>query len=107
LGLPLGLALLLSAGLWWLLGLAAAAWCLGRTLVHHHRRWVAFLAGWAVVAAVGLVPLLNAVLWAVAPVLGLGAIVVAAWRSRLEPEHEGRHRADETPPDDAISAGIA
>jgi hypothetical protein len=60
-----------------------------------------------VVAAVGLVPLLNAALWAVAPVIGLGAIVVAAWRSRAEPEHEGRHRADESPPDDAISAGIA
>jgi hypothetical protein len=106
LGLPLGLALLLSAGLWWLLGLATAAWCVGRTLVHHHRRWVAFLAGWAVVGAVGLVPMLNVVLWAVAPVIGLGAIVVAAWRARREPEHEGRHRADGTP-DDAISAGIA
>jgi hypothetical protein len=108
LGLPLGLALLLSAGLWWLIGIAAAAWCLGRALVRHtHRRIVALLAGWAVVAAVGLVPLLNAALWSVGPVVGLGAIVVASWRARMEPWHEGRHRADETPPDDAISAGIA
>jgi hypothetical protein len=106
LGLPLGLALLLSAGLWWLLGLASAAWCVGHALVRHHRRGMALLAGWAVIAAVGLVPLLNVALWTIAPVIGLGAIVVATWRSRLEPEHEGRHRADQTP-DDAISAGIA
>lgn len=108
LGLPLGLALLLSAGLWWLVGLATAAWCLGHALLRRaHRRSLALLAGWAVVAAVGLVPLLNVALWSVAPVVGLGAIVVASWRARMEPLHEGRHRADETPPDDAISAGIA
>ena len=54
-----------------------------------------------------LVPLLNVALWSVGPVVGLGAIVVASWRARMEPLHEGRHRADETPPDDEISAGIA
>ena len=33
LGLPLGLALFLSFGLWWLVGLTWAAWCAGRGLV--------------------------------------------------------------------------
>lgn len=108
LGLPLGLALLLSAGLWWLVGLASASWCLGRAIARDTpRRAVALFAGWAVVAAVGLVPMLNVALWSLAPVVGLGAIVVSVWRSRAEPWHEGRHRADESPPDDAISAGIA
>ncbi|HEX5936604.1 MAG TPA: hypothetical protein VFZ75_02770 [Actinomycetota bacterium] len=52
-------------------------------------------------------PLLNVALWSLAPVVGLGATVVSVWRARTEPWHEGRHRADEAPPEDAISAGIA
>ena len=34
LGVPLGLALFLSLGFWWLVGLTWAAWCAGRALVH-------------------------------------------------------------------------
>ena len=37
LGLPLGLALFLSFGLWWLVGLTWAAWCAGRGLVRAPR----------------------------------------------------------------------
>ena len=109
LGLPLGLALVLSLGLLWLVGLTWAAWCAGRALVRAPRgRGSAFLAGWAIFAAIGLVPVLNAALWTLAPPIGLGAMLVAAWRSRQGGGGRGRHRArTRASTDDAIEAGIA
>ena len=109
LGLPLGLALFLSFGLWWLVGLTWTAWCAGRGLVRAPRgRVTAFLAGWAILAGIGLVPVLNAALWTLAPPLGLGAMLVAAWRSQQGGGRRGRHRSrTRLTPDDAIEAGIA
>ena len=109
LGLPLGLALVLSFGLWWLVGLTWAAWCAGRGLVRAPSGRVrAFLAGWAIVAAIGVVPVLNAAVWTLAPPLGLGAMLVATWRSRQGSGRGGRHRArTRVSTDDAIEAGIA
>ena len=109
LGLPLGLSLVLSFGLWWLVGLTWAAWCVGRGLVRAPRsRVTAFLAGWAILAAIGLVPTLNAALWTLAPPLGLGAMLVAVWRSRHGGGRRGRHRArTRVSTDDSIEAGIA
>jgi hypothetical protein len=109
LGLPLGLALFLSLGLWWLIGLTLAAWCAGRGLVRSSRgRMTMFLAGWAIFAAVGLVPILNAALWTLAPTLGVGAAVVAMWRSRHGAVRRGRHRAGpRVPSEEAIEAGIS
>ena len=108
-GLPLGLALFLSFGLWWLVGLTWTAWCAGRGLVRAPRgRVTAFFAGWAILAGVGLVPILNAALWTLAPPLGLGAMLVAAWRSQQGGGRRGRHRSrTRLTPDDAIEAGIA
>ncbi len=110
LGVPLGLALFLSLGLWWLAGLTWAAWCAGRALVRVPRgRVQAFLAGWAILAAVGLVPILNAALWVLAPVLGLGAMLVAVWRAREGRRPDGRHRRGglRAPSEDEVEAGIA
>jgi hypothetical protein len=68
----------------------------------------AFLAGWAILAAVGLVPILNAAAWVLAPVLGMGAMLVAAWRVREGRRHGGRHRRGMRPPsEDEVEAGIA
>jgi hypothetical protein len=109
LGLPLGLALFLSFGLWWLVGLTWATWCAGRGLVRSPRgRMTAFLAGWAILAAVGLVPILNVATWTLAPTLGLGAMLVTVWRSRYGRRPGGRHRpGTRLPPEDAVQAGIA
>jgi cytoskeletal protein CcmA (bactofilin family) len=110
LGVPLGLALFLSLGLWWLVGLAWASWCAGRALVRApHGRVRAFLAGWAILAAVGLVPLLNAAAWTLAPVLGVGAMLVAAWRAREGRRRDGRHRRGglRTTSEGEVEAGIA
>ena len=108
-GLPLGLALVLSFGLWWLVGLTWAAWCVGRSLVHAPRgRATAFVSGWAILAAVGLVPVLNAAVWTLASVFGLGAMVVAAWHARHGTGRPGRHRPRaRIAPEDEVEAGIA
>ena len=108
LGLPLGLALLLSFGLWWLVGLTWATWCAGRALVRGPRgRATSFLAGWAILAAVGLVPILNVAVWTLAPVLGLGAMLVAVRRSGRG-RTSGRHRPTaRAPSDDTVQAGFA
>jgi hypothetical protein len=86
LGLPLGLAIVLGLGLFWLFGLAAITWGLGRLLVRAPgSRAGALFAGWAISSAVGLVPGLNAVWWTLGSAYGLGAILVATWRARHEP----------------------
>ena len=91
-GLPLGLTLLLALSLLFLAGLAWSAWVLGRLLVKPPRsRWLALLAGWAIVALLGLVPFLNLVVWGLASVLGIGAALVAIWRARGS-ARGGRHR---------------
>jgi hypothetical protein len=108
LGLPLGLALLSSLGLWWLVGLTWAAWCAGRFLVGAPRgRVTAFLAGWAILAAVGLVPVLNAAVWTLAALPVLGAMLVAAWRARHQAHRGGRHRRGTTPLEESVEAGIS
>jgi hypothetical protein len=107
-GLPLGLALLFSLGLWWIVGLSLAAWCAGRGLVRSPRgRFVAFLTGWAILAAVGLVPVLNAAMWLLGAILGLGATTVAVWRARHHGHHPGRHRRGVTGDRESVEAGIA
>ena len=91
-GLPLGLTLLLALSLLFLAGLAWSAWVLGRLLVKPPRsRWLAFIAGWAIVALLGLVPFLNLAVWGLASVLGIGAALVAIWRARGS-ARGGRHR---------------
>jgi hypothetical protein len=107
-GLPLGLALLFSLGLWWIVGLSLAAWCAGRGLVRAPRgRFPAFLAGWAIMAAVGLVPGLNAAVWILAAIIGLGATTVAVWRARHHGHHAGRHRRGASADQASVEAGIA
>jgi len=71
-----------------LLGLASAALGIGRALVPPPRsRVAAAFAGWAIVAVVGLVPVLNAIAWGLASAFGLGIAIVAAWRARGTSKH--------------------
>jgi cytoskeletal protein CcmA (bactofilin family) len=91
---PLGLGVLLALGLIYFIGYTAAAWLLGRVVARRAGSFVAFLAGWAILRVLALIPLLGGLAWFGAVVIGLGAIVGAARRSR-------RPR---TAPDDAGSA---
>jgi hypothetical protein len=99
-GLPLGVALALGLALLFLLGLAWGAVGLGRVIVRPPRsRWLALLVGWAIAAAVGLVPYLNVVAWSALTVMGLGASLVAMWRAG---GRGGRHRRGYAPSQDPL-----
>ena len=98
LGLPLGLSLLLAFGLIALVGYALATFAAGRLIVREPRgRAGALFAGWGAAAAIGLVPFLNVVAWALGSMFGLGAAVVAIWRARSAAPSRGRHRAGYAP----------
>lgn len=88
--LPLGLVLLLAFGLVAFVGYVVAAYAIGRAIrPAPANRAVAFVVGWAIVRAVGAIPVVSGVTFAVAAVYGVGAASVAAWRAR---ETAGRHR---------------
>jgi len=82
-GIPLGLGLLAALGLIYALGYAASAWILGRLILRTPTVWVvAFLLGWAILRVAALIPILGGLVWFAAAVFGLGALLVAIWRSR-------------------------
>jgi hypothetical protein len=90
-GIPFGLGLLLALGFLYSVGYAWSAWVVGRALIRpgRHglspRRYPAFLAGWAILRAIGFVPVLGAITWVAGAVLGLGLMTVATWRARKGP----------------------
>ncbi|HEV8563304.1 MAG TPA: hypothetical protein VGR41_00140 [Actinomycetota bacterium] len=78
-GIPFGIGVLLALGLLYWLGYVASAYLLGRRLLKEPASRVgAFAVGWGILRLAALVPILAGVLWAVATVLGLGAIAIAA-----------------------------
>jgi hypothetical protein len=100
--LPLGLVVVLGVGLVWIVGLAFATWVIGRLVVRPPRSRIgALFVGWAIAGALSLMPYLSGAWWVLGSLFGVGAAVVATWRSRrgdvsLEPKprsRAGRHRA--------------
>jgi len=84
-GLPLGIGILLALALIFAIGQVAGAWVLGRLIVKTGSRFGAFALGWAILAAVGLIPGVGGLTWFAATLYGLGAICVAAFRARRAP----------------------
>jgi hypothetical protein len=81
--IPLGLFLLLALALLYTLGYVAGAHVLGRQLTKPpSSRFLAFLIGWLILRGIGLIPVLGGLVWVVASIAGLGAIVLAARGSR-------------------------
>jgi hypothetical protein len=87
LGIPLGLLGLLSLTLLYSLGYVVAALALGRALIKEPTSlYLAFLAGFAMLRLVGLIPALGGLVTLLATALGLGALAIAGWRAaRREP----------------------
>jgi len=83
--LPLGIAMLLALALTYLLGYTTAAWLLGRAILSRSHPVGAFLLGWLILRVLALVPILGSLVGFAAVVVGLGAIVVAAYRTRRRP----------------------
>jgi hypothetical protein len=78
-GIPLGLFVLLALALLYTVGYVAGAHALGRMVVKPPKtRYVAFLAGWAIVRVLGLVPFVGGVVWTITAIVGLGVLAVAA-----------------------------
>jgi hypothetical protein len=82
-GIPLGIVLLLALLPLYAIGYTTSAWLLGRAIVKAPTgRMLAFLAGWAILRAIALVPFLGGLAWFAATVFGLGVLTVALWRAR-------------------------
>jgi cytoskeletal protein CcmA (bactofilin family) len=82
-GIPLGFGMLFALGLIYAIGYVAGAWVLGRLLLKPPTsRILAFLAGLGILRLVALVPILAGIVGFVATVVGLGSVLVAAWRAR-------------------------
>lgn len=78
-GIPLGLFILLGLALVYTVGYVAGAHVLGRLVVKPPAtRFLAFLLGWAMLRAVGLVPFLGGFVWLIAAIVGLGVLTVSA-----------------------------
>ena len=109
LGLPLGLAVLLGLLLLALVGAVVTAQTIGRAVVGAGRRPIlAFLIGWAIATAVGLVPYVSGVVFVASSVFGIGETTVAVWRAR-NPDRPGRHRTGyvpQAPPDLGEAPGL-
>ena len=82
-GIPLGAGLLLALLPLYAIGYTTAAWLLGRRLVGPPRgRVVSFIAGLVILRLLALIPFLSSLVWFIATVLGLGALLVAIRRAR-------------------------
>jgi hypothetical protein len=83
LGIPLGLLLLLALVPIYALAYTTSAWVLGRRVLGPERgRFLSFLAGWAILRVLALIPILGGLAWFAATVFGLGLLFVTAGRGR-------------------------
>jgi hypothetical protein len=82
-GLPLALVIFLALLPLWAVAYCASAWVLGRRMVKAPRnRYLAFLAGLAVLEAVSLVPVVGWLVGLAAAIFGLGLIGAAIGAAR-------------------------
>ena len=80
-GIPFGVGMLLGLAPIWSLGYTASCFALGRALIRPPTsRYLAFLAGWAIVSVASLIPFVSDLVGFVAIVYGLGILAVAARR---------------------------
>lgn len=85
-GIPLSIAVLLALLPVYAIGYTTSAWLLGRAIVRPPTgRVPAFLAGWAILRVIALIPWVGGVAWFGATVFGLGALTIALWHSRRGP----------------------
>ena len=81
-GIPLGLLGLLSLALLYSVGYLVAALALGRSIVKETTSiYLAFLAGFAILRVVNVVPVLGGLVTFLATAFGLGALAIAGWRA--------------------------
>ena len=108
-GLPLGLGVLLALLFFALVGAVVTVHTVGRAILGVDRRPIlAYLTGWGIATAVGLIPYVSGVVFVASSVFGLGVATVAVWHARA-PNRRGRHRTGyvpQTPPDLGDAPGL-
>jgi hypothetical protein len=80
-GIPLGIGLLLALLPLWAVGYVAGTFVLGRLIARDAGRLLAFLVGLLIVQVLALIPFLNVLVAIVVVAIGLGTLIVAAWRA--------------------------
>lgn len=98
--LPLGLTAILAFAFCVMVGFTFGAMVLGRIVVKERSRALAFLAGWAILRAIGLIPVVSGITFALVAVFGIGASLVAIRRSRSGSHvaGSGKHRPGRATP---------
>jgi hypothetical protein len=81
-GLPLGVAILLALAPIAAVAYVTAAAVLGRLVAGGAGAFVSFLAGWGILRAAALIPVLGMLVGFVATVAGMGLLGMALWRAR-------------------------
>jgi hypothetical protein len=81
-GLPLGIGLLLAVLPLYGLAYTASAFVVGRLILKNSARILAFIVGLVILRALALVPFAGELLWVLATIFGLGALLAAALRAR-------------------------
>jgi hypothetical protein len=81
-GIPLGAGLLLAVLPLYALAYTASAFAIGRRVREQGGRIVTFLIGLAILRVLALVPFLGGLVWFLATILGLGALIVAGRAAR-------------------------
>ena len=85
-GIPFGLGLFSALMAIYAIGYVTSGWMLGRRLLGEDRsKFVIFLAGWAVLRVIALIPILGGIVSAIATILGLGVLVLARRAAPREP----------------------
>jgi hypothetical protein len=82
LGIPLGVGLLLALLPLYGLAYTVSAFAIGRLILKTSPRLISFLVGLVILRGLAIIPFAGGIVWVVATILGLGAIVLTALRSR-------------------------
>jgi hypothetical protein len=97
--LPLGLALLFALGFLAMVAYVVTAWVLGGRIARNAAPFLAFLAGWGILRAVALLPILGGTVWTLAVIFGAGVLALAIWsRSPAAPTAAAVAPAAPAPP---------
>ena len=98
-GIPLGVAGLLSMAPLYLLGYLIGALMVGSLILRRSGNPIfAFLLGWFILRVVGLVPILGGFVTFAATIYGLGAFVVAVWEATRDNPPRPAALAGDAPP---------
>jgi hypothetical protein len=82
-GIPFGIALLLSVIPVLLIAYVTTSWIVGRRVLRRSTSpWAALLVGWGIMRVLALIPVVGGLVGLVATVVGLGALAVALWQAR-------------------------